>query len=85
MHTLHFFRCIRDAAEFQGSVWHVFTLYVLSFGPQVYEKRPEPQADLIDNGRAYIIILIPRGKAALEEVRADLRSSAKGSSMLTAG
>jgi kynurenine 3-monooxygenase len=35
---------------------------------QVYEKRPEPNSDLVDTGRAYIIILIPRGRAALEEV-----------------
>ena len=34
----------------------------------VYERREEPRADSVDNGRAYIIILVPRGKAALEEV-----------------
>ncbi|KAG1675257.1 hypothetical protein FOA52_016288 [Chlamydomonas sp. UWO 241] len=38
------------------------------FSVDVYERRPEPDADSVDNGRAYIIILIPRGKAALEEL-----------------
>ena len=33
----------------------------------MYERRQAPEADKIDNGRAYIIILVPRGKAALEE------------------
>lgn len=34
----------------------------------VYERREQPKAETADNGRAYIIILVPRGKAALEEV-----------------
>lgn len=38
------------------------------FTVDVYEKRPEPNQDMVDSGRAYIIILIPRGKAALEEL-----------------
>lgn len=36
---------------------------------QVFEKRPDPEDDPVDPGRAYIIILIPRGQSALEEVR----------------
>jgi hypothetical protein len=36
---------------------------------QVYERRPEPKLDAVDTGRAYIIIVIPRGQAALKEVR----------------
>jgi hypothetical protein len=36
---------------------------------QVFERRPEPKADAVDTGRAYIIIVIPRGQAALKEVR----------------
>lgn len=35
---------------------------------QVYERRPEPKSDTVDTGRAYIIIVIPRGQAALKEV-----------------
>lgn len=35
---------------------------------QVYERRPEPKLDAVDTGRAYIIIVIPRGQAALREV-----------------
>ncbi|GAX76027.1 hypothetical protein CEUSTIGMA_g3470.t1 [Chlamydomonas eustigma] len=38
------------------------------FSVDVYERRPEPKADVVDSGRAYIIILIPRGKAALAEL-----------------
>jgi kynurenine 3-monooxygenase len=34
----------------------------------VYERRPEPTQDAVDTGRAYIIILIPRGQKALNEV-----------------
>jgi hypothetical protein len=37
-------------------------------GLQVYERRPEPKNDAVDTGRAYIIIVIPRGQAALKEV-----------------
>jgi hypothetical protein len=37
-------------------------------GMQVYERRPEPRNDAVDTGRAYIIIVIPRGQAALKEV-----------------
>lgn len=37
---------------------------------QVYERRPEPCHDSVDTGRAYIIIVIPRGQAALQEVGA---------------
>lgn len=40
----------------------------------VHERRPEPAADKVDNGRAYIIILVPRGKAALEELGVKLPS-----------
>lgn len=36
---------------------------------QVFERRPEPKSDSVDTGRAYIIIVIPRGQAALQEVR----------------
>jgi 2-polyprenyl-6-methoxyphenol hydroxylase-like FAD-dependent oxidoreductase len=39
------------------------------FAVDVYERRPEPKQDAVDTGRAYIIILIPRGQAALKEVR----------------
>jgi 2-polyprenyl-6-methoxyphenol hydroxylase-like FAD-dependent oxidoreductase len=35
---------------------------------RVYERRPEPKNDPVDTGRAYIIILIPRGQAALKDV-----------------
>lgn len=42
------------------------------FKVDVFEKRPEPNSDLVDTGRAYIIILIPRGRAALEEIGVDL-------------
>jgi kynurenine 3-monooxygenase len=38
------------------------------FKVDVFEKRSEPVEDKVDTGRAYIIILIPRGKAALEEL-----------------
>ena len=38
------------------------------FSVDVFERRDQPEADRVDNGRAYIIILVPRGKAALEEV-----------------
>jgi 2-polyprenyl-6-methoxyphenol hydroxylase-like FAD-dependent oxidoreductase len=38
------------------------------FTVDVYERRPEPKQDAVDTGRAYIIILIPRGQAALKEV-----------------
>jgi ubiquitin carboxyl-terminal hydrolase 48 len=34
----------------------------------VYERRPEPSEDQVDTGRAYIIILIPRGQAALQQL-----------------
>lgn len=39
------------------------------FSVDVFERRPEPKQDAVDTGRAYIIILIPRGQAALKEVR----------------
>eukprot|EP00955_Chlamydomonas_euryale_P073839 361865-Chlamydomonas_euryale.AAC.4 len=43
------------------------------FEVDVYEKRAEPAKEGgVDNGRAYIIILIPRGKAALEELGVEL-------------
>lgn len=42
------------------------------FTVEVHEKRAEPDADKVDTGRAYIIILIPRGKAALEELGVEL-------------
>lgn len=38
------------------------------FKVDVYERRPEPKEDAVDAGRAYIIILIQRGQAALKEV-----------------
>ncbi|KAG2449076.1 hypothetical protein HYH02_005825 [Chlamydomonas schloesseri] len=38
------------------------------FQVEVYERRPEPKNDAVDTGRAYIIILIPRGQAALKEL-----------------
>ncbi|KXZ44087.1 hypothetical protein GPECTOR_74g701 [Gonium pectorale] len=38
------------------------------FRVEVYERRPEPKNDPVDTGRAYIIILIPRGQAALKEL-----------------
>ncbi len=38
------------------------------FSVDVHERRPEPSADKVDTGRAYIIFLIPRGKAALQEL-----------------
>ena len=39
------------------------------FYVDVFERRDQPEEDKVDNGRAYIIILVPRGKAALEEAR----------------
>eukprot|EP00879_Flechtneria_rotunda_P010233 GHRR01010699.1.p1 GENE.GHRR01010699.1~~GHRR01010699.1.p1 ORF type:complete len:574 (+),score=201.61 GHRR01010699.1:88-1722(+) len=38
------------------------------FTVDVYERRPEPKSDAVDTGRAYIIILNPRGQGALEEL-----------------
>jgi len=38
------------------------------FSVDVFERRPEPRADAVDLGRAYIIILIPRGQATLERL-----------------
>eukprot|EP00798_Chlamydomonas_sp_ICE-L_P016017 gene16017-22155_t len=38
------------------------------FTVDVYERRPEPRGDGVDTGRAYIIILIPRGQASLEQL-----------------
>ena len=38
------------------------------FQVEVHERRPEPKNDPVDTGRAYIIILIPRGQAALKDV-----------------
>lgn len=38
------------------------------FVVDVFERRPQPKEDEVDTGRAYIIILIPRGAAALKEV-----------------
>eukprot|EP00878_Enallax_costatus_P016055 GHUV01016834.1.p1 GENE.GHUV01016834.1~~GHUV01016834.1.p1 ORF type:complete len:473 (+),score=145.50 GHUV01016834.1:831-2249(+) len=38
------------------------------FTVDVFERRPEPQDDPVDRGRAYIIIIIPRGQAALREL-----------------
>ncbi|GFR39880.1 hypothetical protein Agub_g382 [Astrephomene gubernaculifera] len=38
------------------------------FMVEVYDRRPEPRNDMVDTGRAYIIILIPRGQAALKEL-----------------
>lgn len=32
------------------------------FSVDVFERRPEPKDDSVDLGRAYIIILIPRGQ-----------------------
>eukprot|EP00882_Tetradesmus_deserticola_P018045 GHRQ01019362.1.p1 GENE.GHRQ01019362.1~~GHRQ01019362.1.p1 ORF type:complete len:224 (+),score=55.99 GHRQ01019362.1:113-784(+) len=44
------------------------------FAVDVHERRPEPKADAVDTGRAYIIILIPRGQAALQELGVPLPS-----------
>ena len=44
------------------------------FSVDVFERRQPPEADKVDNGRAYIIILVPRGKAALEEVRGSVNA-----------
>lgn len=38
------------------------------FQVDVFERRPEPSQDAVDTGRAYIIILIPRGQKALQEL-----------------
>jgi len=38
------------------------------FQVEVHERRPEPKNDPVDTGRAYIIILIPRGQAALKDL-----------------
>ncbi|KAF5842142.1 hypothetical protein DUNSADRAFT_9101 [Dunaliella salina] len=45
------------------------------FTVDVFEKRPEPAADVVDTGRAYIIALIPRGQATLERLGIPLPSS----------
>jgi len=45
------------------------------FTVDVFEKRPEPSADAVDTGRAYIIALIPRGQATLERLGIPLPSS----------
>ncbi|GIL95578.1 hypothetical protein Vretimale_1533 [Volvox reticuliferus] len=50
-----------------GSVAAMF-LAKQGFRVEVYERRPEPRNDPVDTGRAYIIILIPRGQAALKEL-----------------
>ncbi|EFJ43553.1 flagellar-specific protein Ssa14 [Volvox carteri f. nagariensis] len=50
-----------------GSVAAMF-LARQGFRVDVYERRPEPRNDPVDTGRAYIIILIPRGQAALNEL-----------------
>ncbi|GLC46748.1 hypothetical protein PLESTF_000431900 [Pleodorina starrii] len=50
-----------------GSVAAMF-LARQGFRVEVYERRPEPRNDPVDTGRAYIIILIPRGQAALKEL-----------------
>ncbi|MEW5313392.1 MAG: hypothetical protein WDW38_004963 [Sanguina aurantia] len=42
------------------------------FMVEVFEKRPDPEDDPVDPGRAYIIILIPRGQSALEELKIPL-------------
>eukprot|EP00877_Chromochloris_zofingiensis_P014865 jgi/Chrzof1/9632/Cz04g10110.t1 len=42
------------------------------FNVEVLERRPEPQHDEVDRGRAYIIILIPRGQAALKQLGVEL-------------
>lgn len=44
------------------------------FSVDVFERRPEPKQDAVDTGRAYIIILIPRGQAALKELGVPLPS-----------
>lgn len=44
------------------------------FSVDVYERRPEPCHDAVDTGRAYIIIVIPRGQAALQELGVPLPS-----------
>lgn len=38
------------------------------FTVEVYDKRPEPKDDAVDEGRSYVIILIPRGQAALQQL-----------------
>jgi flavin-dependent dehydrogenase len=48
------------------------------FAVDVYERRPEPKEDAVDTGRAYIIILIPRGQAALKEVNSSSAHSKGG-------
>jgi ubiquitin carboxyl-terminal hydrolase 48 len=45
------------------------------FRVDVFERRPEPASDAVDTGRAYIIILIPRGQAALSELGIELPKS----------
>ncbi|KAG2495591.1 hypothetical protein HYH03_006191 [Edaphochlamys debaryana] len=50
-----------------GSVAAMF-LAKQGFRVEVFERRPEPKLDPVDTGRAYIIILIPRGQAALKEL-----------------
>ena len=52
------------------------------FAVDVYERRPEPRLDAVDTGRAYIIILIPRGPAALQELGVPLPTAAE---FVTAG
>jgi threonine dehydrogenase-like Zn-dependent dehydrogenase len=49
------------------------------FSVDVFERRPEPKADAVDTGRAYIIILIPRGQAALKEVNSSSTQTGGGS------
>ncbi|KAF8072714.1 kmo [Scenedesmus sp. PABB004] len=43
----------------------------------VFERRPEPRDDEVDTGRAYIIIVIPRGQAALNDLGVPLPSAAE--------
>ncbi|KAL6759374.1 monooxygenase [Haematococcus lacustris] len=75
-------RCARAAASDQ--LYKGKTAIVVGAGPagsiaammlakngfevEVYERRPEPQLDAVATGRAYIILLIPRGQAALQRL-----------------
>ncbi|GFH10966.1 monooxygenase [Haematococcus lacustris] len=64
LHTLHAYHCrfAHCMCSCLGCVAHHYDKL------QVYERRPEPQLDAVATGRAYIILLIPRGQAALQRL-----------------
>ncbi|GFH08087.1 monooxygenase [Haematococcus lacustris] len=64
LHTLHAYHCrfAHCMCSCLGCAAHHYDKL------QVYERRPEPQLDAVATGRAYIILLIPRGQAALQRL-----------------